>query len=210
MRMSNTKEEKKKKTTKEKNTKNKVNKVNKDIIKLLNDGKKIKLFFVGKTDFFVNKLSIMDNLLKKTEFVFADSDGNTVSFVLGNMHIAFSELEVYKAYTVQYDNELRQYKFVPAKGFNDKVVDKVLKDNNNELIKENNFILKQIKYEKGLNTFVYIEILIFLVLLYVVFFVEWSIGIVGIIIEIVLYYIIQEIMYLCYKKYYESFLKGSE
>ena len=185
-----------KKTTKEK-----------DNIKLLEKGKKVKLYFVGKTDFFTDKETLLDNALKKTRFIFVDENKKIFAFTLGNMHIAFSELEAYKAYNVQFDELSRQYRFVPTKGHKDALVDEVLKEN--DYIRENNFIIKQIKYEKILNVFIYIEILAFLALLYVTFFVEWSIGLVSIIGEIVIYYIVYEIMYLNYKKYYKFFTKGS-
>ena len=108
---------------------------------------------------------------------------------------------------LQYDELSRQYKFVPTKGHKDALVDEVLKEN--DCIRENNFIIKQIKYEKILNLFIYFEILVFVALLYVTFFVEWSIGIVLMISELVAYYIVYGIMFLNYRKYYKFFTKGS-
>ena len=173
------------------------------IINKLQQGKKVKLFFVGKTDFFAEQASFSEIVLKKTKFVFVDSKGVIVEFVLGNMHIAFSELEAYKAYTCMYDEDLRQYKFIPTKGINDKLVDSFLEKTN--CIRENNFIIKQLKYERILNILVYIEMLILLATIYVIFFVEWTIGILIVISVLAIYYLLYELMHINYQRYYNKF-----
>ena len=173
------------------------------IINKLQQGKKVKLFFVGKTDFFNDQNSFIEMILKKTKFIFVDSKGEIVEFVLGNMHIAFSELEAYKAYNCMYDEDLRQYRFIPTKGLNDKLVDSVLEKIG--CIRENNFIIKQLKYERFLNALVYLEMLIMVATIYVIFFVEWSIGIIIISSALAIYYLLYEIMHINYRRYYKKF-----